>query len=40
MDMIGRLKRKSGSFRHIIESLMHPYPMRSGNIGFLTVTDH
>ena len=40
MNMIGRLKRKDGSFRHIIESLMHPYPMRSSHISFPTVTDH
>ena len=40
MDVISGKERESGSFRHIVESLMHPYPMRSGNIGFPTVTDH
>ena len=40
MDVISRKKRESSPFRHVVEGLMHPYPMRSGNISFPTVTNH
>ena len=40
MNVISRKKRESSPFRHIVEGLMHSYPVRSGNIRFPTITNH
>lgn len=40
MNVISGKKRESSPFRHVVEGLMHPYPVRSGNIRFPAITNH